>query len=198
MAKKARSRPQQRRAQEMRQRLLDAAVQLLAQGEPLRTKEIAGTAHVSIGTVYRYFSDREEILGILLEAAIQEIYNDLTTAVGTAIDRDPDAASLLVVESLTASFERHAAVLVAIGERGTDPALARNVEQTLFALARVIPARHRPDLSPAELDDLVFVTMGFTANGCLRIALQRPPAGDREAMVNHTARMLAAALQPPG
>ena len=32
---------------------------------------------------------------------------------------------------------------------------------------------------------------------CLRIALQRPPGSDRDAMVALTARMLAAALTPP-
>jgi AcrR family transcriptional regulator len=197
MAKKARSRPQQRRSQEMRQRLLDTAAQLLSQGGAVTTKEIADASHVSIGTVYRYFSDREEILGLLLEEAIQAIYNDVTAAVGAALDLRLDDATLLVVESLTASFERNAAILVAVGERGTDPVLARNVEATLFALARVIPARHRPDLTPAELDDLVFVAMGFTSAGCLRIALQRPPSGDREAMIGYTATMLAAALRPP-
>ena len=197
MAKKARSRPQQRRSQEMRQRLLDTAAQLLEQGEAVTTKEIADASHVSIGTVYRYFSDREEIIGLLLEEAIQAIYNDVTAAVGAALDLELEEATLLVVESLTSSFERNAAILVAVGERGTDPVLARNVEATLFALARVIPARHRPDLTPAELDDLVFVAMGFTSAGCLRIALQRPPSGDREAMIGYTATMLAAALRRP-
>jgi AcrR family transcriptional regulator len=197
MAKKSRSRPQQRRSQEMRQRLLDTAAQLLAQGGAVTTKDIADASHVSIGTVYRYFSDREEILGQLLEEAIQEIYADLTAAVGAALDLELDDATLLVVESLTNSFERHAAILIAVGERGTDPELARHVETTLFALARVIPGRHRADLSPAELDDLVFVAMGFTSAGCLRIALQRPPDGDRAAMIAYTATMLAAALRPP-
>jgi hypothetical protein len=61
----------------------------------------------------------------------------------------------------------------------------------------VIPARHRPDLNDAALDDLVFVTMGFTASGCLRIALARPESADRSALIETTARMLAAALTPP-
>lgn len=76
------------------------------------------------------------------------------------------------------------------------PASERLSPAIFAALARVLPARHRPDLSPAELDDLVFVTMGFTANGCLRIALQRPPGADRQAMVEVTARMLSASLRP--
>ena len=181
----------------MRQRLLDGAVQLLRRSAaPVTTKAVADAANVSIGTVYRYFNDREEILGVLLEGAIREISNDLTTAVGAALDLELDESTRAVVEALTSSFERHSPILRAFAERGTDIELSRRIESTLFPLARVIPARHRPDLSPAQLDDLVFVTMGFTASGCLRIALQRPSNADRGAMIDVTARMLAAALRP--
>lgn len=193
---KPRSKPQQRRSQEMRQLLLHTAVQLLGSGAgPISTRAVAAAAHVSIGTVYRYFNDREEILEVLLAGTVREIYNDLTTAVGASLDLDLDAATRAVVEALTSSFERHAPVLRAFMDRGTEVDPARGVEDTLFALARVIPARHRPDLTPEQLDDIVFVTMGFTASGCLRIALQRPPGSDREAMVEMTARMLAAGLR---
>ena len=197
MTKRSRSKPKQTRALEMRQRLLDTAVHLLAQEEPLTTRAIAEAANVSIGTVYRYFDDREEILGVLTEAMTRQVYDDLTTAVASALDRELDQATRIVVESLTSSFERNAPILRAISERGTDPVLAQRVEETLFALARLLPTRHRPDLSPAEIDDLVFVTMGFVANGCLRIALQRPVDGDRDAMVALAAGMLSAALRQP-
>lgn len=181
----------------MRELLLDTAVQLLSRSSStLNTKAIADAAHVSIGTVYRYFNDREEILAVLLEGTVREIYNDLTTAVGAALDVELDAATHTVVTTLTESFERHAPVLRAFVNRGTDAQLTRGVEETLFPLARVIPARHRPDLTPAQLDDLVFVTMGLTASGCLRIALDRPPHADRDAMIDVTAKMLAAGLRP--
>ncbi|HEY1688379.1 MAG TPA: helix-turn-helix domain-containing protein [Solirubrobacteraceae bacterium] len=180
----------------MRQLLLNTTVQLLSQRKPLSTRAIADAAHVSVGTVYRYFDDREEILGLLLEDTIRAIYNDLTSTVGSALDLELDDATRAVIEALTASFERHAPVLRAFIDRGIDAGLTRRVEDTLFPLARVIPARHRPDLTSAQLDDLVFVTMGLTASGCQRIALQRPPGANREAMIEVTARMLAAALQP--
>jgi AcrR family transcriptional regulator len=180
----------------MRELLLETAVQLLSRlSTPLSTNAIAAAAHVSIGTVYRYFNDREEILAVLLEVTVREIYNDLTTAVGTALDLELDAATRAVVTALTDSFERHAPVLRAFVDGSTDTRLTRGVEDTLFPLARAIPARHRPDLSPAQLDDLVFVTMGLTASGCLRIALERPAHADREAMIDVTAKMLAGGLR---
>ena len=70
------------------------------------------------------------------------------------------------------------------------------IERSLLPLGSAIPGRTRPDLSPDQLHDLVFVTMGVTSGACLRIALQRPPGSDRDAIVALTARMLAAALTP--
>ncbi len=176
--------------------LLDATVRLLARRtSPLTTKAIAETASVSIGTVYRYFNDREEILRVLLDGTVREIYNDLTTAVGAALALELEDATRLIVQTTTSAFERHAPVLRAFLDTGTEIDPARGVEDTLFTLARVIPARHRPDLTPAQLDDLVFVTMGLTASGCLRIALQRPPQADREAMIETTSKMLAAGVR---
>ena len=190
--------PQQQRAHAMRRRLLDVALELLRRNpEGLSTAAIARTAHVSIGTVYRYFNDAEEILALLLDATIREIYNELASSVGVALSMELDDAVRHIVATLTTAFERQAPVLRVYTARGVDADLGAGVEQTLFAMARVLPARHRPDLTPAQLDDLVFVSMGFTASGCLRIALQRPPDGDREAMIDTTARMLAAALHPP-
>lgn len=183
----------------MRGRLLGAAVQLLARDEQVTTRGIASEAHVSIGTVYRYFNDREEILELLLAEAVRDIANDLTTSVSQALDLPPEEATHLVVETLTAAFERHAPILRATTSGpGSDVDFTAEVERMLFPLARVIPARHRTDLSDAELDDLVFVTMGFTATGCLRIALHRPPGSDRAALIDATARMIAAGLAPGG
>jgi len=70
------------------------------------------------------------------------------------------------------------------------------IERSLLPLGSAIPSRTRPDLDADQLQDLVFVTMGVTSSACLRIALQRPPGSDRDAMVALTARMLAAALTP--
>ena len=191
-----RSRPQQKRAEEMRRRLLDTTLRLLERDRVLTTQSLADAAHVSIGTVYRYFNDKQELLDVLMDEAVRDITNELAVSVGRALDRPVLEATHTIVEELTTAFERHAPILRAFA--GSETETAPEIERTLFPLARVIPARHRPDLSDAELDDLVFITMGFTASGCLRIALHRPPSSDRAALIDTTARMLAAALVPPG
>lgn len=201
-----RSRPQQQRAREMRRRLLDTALQLVGKRgvEKVTTQAIADAAHVSIGTVYRYFPDRGAILAELVDEAARDISFLLVGAVGRALDSDVGDAALTVVDALTSAYEKHAPVLVgAMTSSSFDVPLYLNhsamddIERSLLPLARAIPRRALPDLTPAELDDLVFVTMGVTSSSCLRIALQRPAGSDRKRMVALTARMLAAALSEP-
>jgi len=202
MSVRSRAVPQQQRARAMRQRLLDTAIGLLERdpGRMPTTQELADRAHVSIGTVYRYFDDMTSIVDALRHAAIHDIMTTLASSVGRAIDATPEESTLVIVEALTSAFEKHAAVVAASlrasaaeGSEGWP-----EVEEPLRPLARVLPSRLRPELSDAEIDDLVFVTMGAAASLCLRIALQRPEGSDRDAMVRTAARMLVAALSPEG
>jgi AcrR family transcriptional regulator len=190
----------------MRRRLLDCALRLVTNRglATLSTQAIADAAHVSIGTVYRYFPDRTAILAELVDEAARDISFELVRGVGRALDLDVDAASLVVVNTLTGAYEKHAPILqAALTSSSFDvPAYLNHtamddIERSLLPLGSAIPARARPDLSPAELHDLVFLTMGVTSSACLRIALQRPSGSDRDAMVALTARMLVAALTPP-
>lgn len=182
----------------MRNGLLSGTVDLLERhpGRRPGTQELAHHAHVSIGTVYRYFSDIDAVIDELRRAAISDITTELAVGVGKAMDKDPMTAMVTVVETLTAAFEKHAPVLrVSFASDEAEFGDAwRDVEGPVFPLARILPARLRPDLVGAELDDLVFLTMGATASLCLRIALLRPATADRQALITTAARMLLAAF----
>lgn len=205
MATTPRKLPQQQRAREMRRRLIDSTRTLIAKRgiDHLTTQAIADTAHVSIGTVYRYFPDRAAILAELVDEATRDISFELVRGVSAAMDRAIPEAAHVVVDTLTTAYEKHAPILqAALTSSSFDiPAYLNHtamdeIERSLLPLGSAIPGRARPDLDPDQLQDLVFVTMGVTSSACLRIALQRPPGSDRDAMVALTAKMLAAALTP--
>jgi TetR/AcrR family transcriptional regulator, ethionamide resistance regulator len=184
----------------MRRHLLSETVELLRRRPGVRptTAQLADAAHVSIGTVYRYFADMDAVIDELRATAIGDITTSLAVGVGSAMDAEPMAAMVTIVETLTAAFEKHDPVLrvsysTAEAEFG---AAWSEVEEPLVPLARILPARLRPDLDQQALGDLVFLTMGATANLCLRIALLRPPDADRDALIATAARMLLAALVP--
>ncbi|GAB89265.1 hypothetical protein GORHZ_055_00490 [Gordonia rhizosphera NBRC 16068] len=148
--------------------------------------------------MYRYFADVDAIIEELRADAVRDITTTLATGVGRAMDAEPSAAMVIIVETLTGAFEKHDPVLrvaTSTAEAEFGEAWAE-VEEPLIPLARILPARLRPDLDERALDDLVFLTMGATANLCLRIALLRPATADRPALIATAARMLLAALDP--
>ncbi|KAF0967595.1 MULTISPECIES: TetR/AcrR family transcriptional regulator [Gordonia] len=182
----------------MRRLLLTSTLTLLDRHPDRRptTAELAAAAHISIGTVYRYFADMDAIVEELRLAAVHDITATLASGIGRALDQPPLDAMTIVVETLVASFESHASVLRAsleLQNNGFGDAWAE-VEGPLLPLARILPSRLRPDLDDRAIDDLVFLTMGATASLCLRIALRRTQQADREALIAMAARMLLAAF----
>jgi AcrR family transcriptional regulator len=70
-----RRKPQQRRARETVEAVLDAVVRILKRGgvEAVTTNRVAEVAGVSIGSVYQYFPDKRAIFSALHERHIREI-----------------------------------------------------------------------------------------------------------------------------
>ncbi|WP_306437418.1 MULTISPECIES: TetR/AcrR family transcriptional regulator [unclassified Rhodococcus (in: high G+C Gram-positive bacteria)] len=194
-----RSTPRQQRAVEMRARLLTGTIELLQKkpGYLPTTYQLARHVHVSIGTVYRYFTDIESVMDELRTATIHDITTRLATGIGRAMDQAPADAIVTIVETLTSAFEEHEAVVrTAFAAGGSElGGQWKDIERPLLPLARIMPTRIRPDLDDDVLDDLVFLTMGATASLCMRVALFRPAGSDRTKLVATTARMLLAAFE---
>ncbi|MEV6221173.1 helix-turn-helix domain-containing protein [Nocardia fluminea] len=70
-ADQQRKRPQQDRAKETKARILEVAAQLFGDRGigNTSTNRIAAEAGTSIGTLYRYFTDREEIVKELTDSS---------------------------------------------------------------------------------------------------------------------------------
>ena len=71
-----RSLPRQERGERRMQRLLDAAEQVFAERgyQAATTNEIAARAQTSIGTLYRFFPDKEAIIHYLSDRYVQELH----------------------------------------------------------------------------------------------------------------------------
>lgn len=84
--KAAQQRPLRKDAARNRQRILDAAYELFAaRGLSATLNDIAHYAGVGVGTVYRHFPDREQLIDGLFEQRIEEVAALLEEAVA-----DPD------------------------------------------------------------------------------------------------------------
>ncbi|HYB24404.1 MAG TPA: helix-turn-helix domain-containing protein, partial [Solirubrobacteraceae bacterium] len=80
-------RPLRKDAERNRQRILDAAAELFAQrGLGVTLNDIAHHADVGVGTVYRRFPDKEQLIDALFEERVEEM---LTLAEQSLQDPDP-------------------------------------------------------------------------------------------------------------
>lgn len=194
-----RSRPRQTRSQEMVSRLLDATAQVLtARGyDGLSTNRVAEQAGVSIGSLYRYFEDKEQLVEQLRRRVNDELLAELTEAMIRSSELEPYAGTRAVLVTLVEGLERHRGVMRALIDgvpMGSQANRLPEVERQLAQFARLGVASRLPGLPREEVEARLYLALGMTLNACLRIALERPPELDRERLIDLVASMLLAGL----
>jgi len=194
-----RSRPVQTRSQEMVSRILDATAQVLtARGyDGLSTNRVAEQAGVSIGSLYRYFEDKEQLVEQLRRRVNDELLAELTESMIRSSELEPYAGTRTVLVTLVEGLERHRGVMRALIDgvpMGSQANRLPEVERQLSQFARLGVASRLPGLPRAEIEARLYLAMGMTLNACLRIALERPPDLDRERLIDLVASMLLAGL----
>lgn len=112
--------PRQPRAVETRRRLLDAVEALVAaeSSAAVTTTRLAAKTGVSVGTIYRYFSDRDALLLAAYDATVERIVVECAAELGMLPPTlDPaDAADAMLTAWLDAAeaIPSHAGLLVAM------------------------------------------------------------------------------------
>jgi AcrR family transcriptional regulator len=148
-------RPLRRDAERNRQRILEAARDAFAEdGLAVTLDEIARRAGVGVGTVYRRFSDKEQLIDALFEKRIGEV-----VALGEASLRREDAWQGLVefLEGATAMHadDRGLKEVALSGTHGMER-VARARGQMYPLVTRLVERAQeqgslRPDLQPTDL-----------------------------------------------
>lgn len=201
MAGPRRRRPLQERSRAMVERILEAATQVLAtQGYgAMSTNRVAQVAGVSVGSLYRYFADKDEIFETLRVRASDAILRDLTTAIAEAARQPPRQGVRAVIAALVAALDEHGAVVRALVNEvpmGTQSNVLPEIERGLATFTRIYVAQQLPELPTAEVDARIYLAMGVTLNSCLRIALEKPPELDAGHLVDLVVDMLVVGLSP--
>jgi AcrR family transcriptional regulator len=191
--------PVQARSKAMVERILDAATRVLAASGygQMTTNAIAEEAEVSVGSLYRYFADKDEIFEELRGRVTDAIMADLTDAITDAAGRPPYEGVRAVVAALVAALQRHQAVIRALVNEvpmGTQSNVLPEIERGLAQFTRIYAVQQVPDLPRTELDARIYLAMGVTLNSCLRIALERPDDLDEDHLIDLVAGMLAIGL----
>jgi AcrR family transcriptional regulator len=101
----SRRRPVQRRSRERVEQILQAAVELLSERgvEGLTMRTLAARSEIPVATIYRYFANRDELIGAYLEQELQQIERSALLAV-SQVDR---VTVRSMVELIALSHMRH-------------------------------------------------------------------------------------------
>lgn len=175
--------PTQARSRERLRRVLDAADEVLAQAgaDVFTTTLVAARAGVPIGSVYRFFPDKEaivEALAVRYWSDFEDLVAGVAEADGIEATDDPVGA---VLDVLVAGFRSRPGFLalwygglrterVREATRPTRTAIAGSIERIL--------ARHWPsalDRTRAQVAEMVVLA----GDGLLREAFRRERLGDR-------------------
>ena len=201
MTRDRRRRPVQRRSREMVDRILAAATEVLADvgyGQ-MSTNRVAAEADVSIGSLYRYFADKDEIFETLRLRASDAILRRLTDAIAEAAGQAPQVGVRAVVAALVAALQEHEPVVRALVNEvpmGTQSNVLPEIERGLATFTRIYAAQQAPGVPAAEMEARIYLAMGVTLNSSLRIALEKPPELDRDHLIDLVVDMLVLGLSP--
>jgi AcrR family transcriptional regulator len=176
--------PTQARSRERLRRVLDAADEVLASEGTgaFTTNRIAQAAGVPVGSVYRYFPDKEAIIEALALLYWSD-FEDLVAAAAEIDEREPLAdPGAVVIDALAAGFRARPGFLalwygglrtekVRDATRPTRTAIARSIERIL--------AIHWPR-APSSARSTAARMVVLAGDGLLREAFRVDPAGDAE------------------
>ncbi len=181
-------------------RILAAAARVLAREgyAAMSTNRVALEAGVSIGSLYRYFDDKVQLVEHLRARVNREVLTDLTEVILDSLDLDAREGVARVIATLVTALERHCGVLVALVDEvplGSQANVLPEIERQLTEFTRLFVLRHAPRMSRAELDARLYLAMGMTLNACLRIALERPAGLDRARLLELVTEMLVSGLE---
>lgn len=190
MPRSTRTIPIQKRSEETIDRILSSSAHLLLQVgyRDMSTNQIAEHAHLSIGTIYRYFNDKAEIVVALREKSEADIMGRLVEAVTTAGTLGPEEAIRHVLSSLVDALESHRGVITAVVHElpmGIQSNVLPSIERQLHHIARFALLQRKPDLSAMEVDAMIYLGMGLVLNAALRIAVDRPAHLSKEFLIDN-------------
>jgi AcrR family transcriptional regulator len=183
---KLRNVPTQARSRERLWRVLDAADHVLAQEGPgaFTTTRIAEAAGIPVGSVYRYFPDKQAIVEALAVRYWSD-FEDLVAAAAEIDEREPlQDPGAVVLDALAAGFRSRPGFLalwfgglrterVRDATRPTRAAIARSIER-IFAV-------HWPDAGPEARAAAAQMAV-LAGDGLLREAFRRDLDGDPQVL----------------
>ncbi|MFH8727778.1 TetR/AcrR family transcriptional regulator [Streptomyces termitum] len=110
--------PRQERSREMVERIVDAGRAVLARDGYARfaTTRVATAAGISPGSLYQYFRDKDELLGVLMERFWAEAGDRVAASLADRLAEPPEELVPHVAEALLSALEQDSRLLRVVVE----------------------------------------------------------------------------------
>lgn len=187
--------PQQERSRRTVERIIDAAARVLERegDRAATTNRIAQEAGVSPGSLYQYFSDRDELLLEVSHRFVARFEAELLPVLRAVTREDPLTAITRVLNAIIDALDAQASLLRALVARqsfGRHEAVTRAIRARVTDFVFQTLAVHRPDLVEQDLERVTWTFVELTQLLPVRYVLDRPNV-PREAFVDDLVRLLA-------
>ncbi|GAB2724868.1 TetR/AcrR family transcriptional regulator [Nocardia thraciensis] len=190
-----RRRPTQDRAKATREHILDTAAQLFGERgiANTSTNRIAAEAGVSVGTVYRYFSDRSVIVEELLGRLLENVERRFTQRVFGMSEKSTLELITGILEVITDELVANARLVRALvaGVQFYSSGIPE-FEPRLRLLVKVLVIQLLGPGDDHEYDVMTFVLINTGFAAVLRASALEVDSQERKEAIAMTARMMAA------
>lgn len=202
----ARRQPRQARAVHKVELILEAAVQLLDEGDlsGLTTNAVAEKAGVSIGTLYQYFHDKQAILDALAQREVEALAKRTMASLTGLEPRTSGERIRMLVHAVLAAYGGRARVHQLLMEYGLSRGTSARLNPMFETISRMLATAGvvGPDGQPQTLPPADAFVLTYAIAGVLRgyVAVGERPAGRKEiedALVRLTLRFLGMDEEAP-
>lgn len=195
-----RRKPSQERSRQAVEALLEATAQVIAERglAQTTTNHIAARAGVSVGSLYQYFANKDELLEALFDKLLADLGHAVDRGLPLLLDAD---LNTMVRGLLQAGFtflgrnEKLYLELARNWDQQSSQQVLRSLERHMQEVFRLYVLRHYRELRIDDLQVAVFVMTNSTVFTIMRyLSLPQPPCG-RDQLLEELTAMAAGYLQ---
>lgn len=188
--------PRQARSKQRVDALIDAtAGEIAARGLPeTTTNHIAERADVSIGSLYQYFEDKDDLVAALLRRLSEEIAAAADTTLAASMDRDVRNVVRDLLDTALAAMDDRPGLYLELSRNwhtlGT-LTVVESLETHLTDACRRYLIHHHDELAIDNLPPVLFVVINGTLFTVMRYLSLPDPGFDRGELVDTLSEMIA-------
>lgn len=190
----SRRQPTQQRSRATVERIVDAAVAVLAEHgyHEASTNRIAAAAGVSPGTLYGYFADKDDIVAAVIERVVDGFGDAIAPALRAAAAQPETEGTRMVLDAVLAEIGQKASLIDAFVDRVPAETYAPQLDalrQRVSDITFQLLAARRPGAAIPDLERATWFAVRTIEHLVVRYVIVKPDI-PREAFLDELTRLV--------